>query len=159
MSNILQSVRVETKVTINRQKEVMVIFSESVMKNRLKRSLVEKSPWCHIWFEIKTPLCRKPCIQKKSYYGTLSRSHGRSFRIRHKKSPETPPGEGLTMTSYSASNKTSLSRKSSRIRHEKLPEVPPGGEIMMTSYPFHNKSSLSWKPCMATKTLLWNAIR
>jgi len=57
-------------------------------------------------------LSRKPCIpDKKSYYGTLSGSHGRSFKIRHEKSPEASLGGGLTMTSYPVGHKTSLSRK------------------------------------------------
>jgi len=60
----------------------------------------------------KAPLYRKPCIsQIKSYIGTLSGSHGRSFRIRHVESREAPPGGGLTTTSYPVGNKTSFSRK------------------------------------------------
>jgi len=46
----------------------------------------------------KTSSSRKPCIQIKSYYWTLSRSHGRSFRIRHEKVRVAPPGGGLMMT-------------------------------------------------------------
>jgi len=38
--------------------------------------------------------------QIKSYYGSLSGSHGQSFRNRHEKSPEAPPGEEITITSY-----------------------------------------------------------
>jgi len=56
----------------------------------------------------KTSLSWKPCIPIKSYYGTLSGSHGLSFRIRHEKSPEAPPGGEITMTSYPVSNNTSL---------------------------------------------------
>jgi len=41
----------------------------------------------------------------------LSGSHGRSFRIRHENSPEALRGEEITVTSYPACNKTSLSRK------------------------------------------------
>jgi len=44
-------------------------------------------------------------------YIYIWRSHGRSFRIRHEKSPEAPPSGEITMTSYKAFNKTSLSRK------------------------------------------------
>jgi len=65
------------------------------------------------------PACTKPrylgnhASQFKSYYGLLSGSHGRSFRIRHVKVRAAPPGEVLTMTmtSYTVGNKTSLSRK------------------------------------------------
>jgi len=46
--------------------------------------------------------------QAQIYYGTLSESHGRSFRIRYENSPEVPPGGGLTMTSYPVGNKTSI---------------------------------------------------
>jgi len=49
---------------------------------------------------IKHRYLRNHASQIKSYYGTLSGSHGRSFKIRHEKSPEAPPGGGLTMTSY-----------------------------------------------------------
>jgi len=53
----------------------------------------------------KTLLSR---ILDKSWYGTLSWSHGHSFRIRHEKSRKR--GE-ITMTSYPACNKTPLSLK------------------------------------------------
>jgi len=46
----------------------------------------------------KTTLAQKPCITDKSYYGSLSGSHGHSLRIRHEKSREAPLGGGLTMT-------------------------------------------------------------
>jgi len=49
--------------------------------------------------------------QMKSDYGTLSRSHGRSFRIRHKKWCEAPSDGEITMTLYAACNEASLSRK------------------------------------------------
>jgi len=44
--------------------------------------------------------------QIKRYYGTLSGSHGRSFRVRQEKSPEAPPGGGLAMMSYPVGNET-----------------------------------------------------
>jgi len=57
-------------------------------------------------------LSRKPCIpDKKNYYGTLSGSHGHSFRIGHDKVRAAPSGGGLTMTSYPVGNTTLLSRK------------------------------------------------
>jgi len=67
----------------------LITHSESVIKKCLKRPLAEI----------------------KSYYGTLSGSHGCSFRIRHGILPETPPGSKIKMTSYPACNKTSLSLK------------------------------------------------
>jgi len=51
----------------------------------------------------------KKTSQLKSYYGSLSGSNGRSFRIRHEKVRAALPGR-LTMTSYPFDNKTSLSR-------------------------------------------------
>jgi len=94
-------------------------------------------------------------------------SHGRSFRIRHENSLKAPPSAEITMTSYMACNKPSLSWmlcipyiksgygtqsgshiRSFRIRHEKSLEVPPSGELAMTSYPACNKPSLSRKPCI-----------
>jgi len=63
-------------------------------------------------FGNKTSLSRKTCFpDKKSYYGTLWGSHGRSFRIHHDEVRAAPPNGGLTMTSYAVGNKTSLSRK------------------------------------------------
>jgi len=49
---------------------------------------------------IKNRYLRDHASQIKSYYGTLSGSHGRSFRIRYAKSPEAPPGGEITMMSY-----------------------------------------------------------
>jgi len=59
----------------------------------------------------KTSLFWKPCILDKSLYKTSSGSHGRSFIIRHENSPEAPPSGEITITSYPACNKTSLSWK------------------------------------------------
>jgi len=113
----------------------------------------------------------------KSYYGTLSGSHGRSFRIRHENSPEAPPSEEIMVKSYPACNNTSLSRKSFildktfllnvirsharsiRIRHENSLEAPPSGEITLTSYPACNNTSLSRKPSISNKKFLWISIR
>jgi len=105
--------------------------------------------------------------QMKSYYGTLSGSHGQTFRIRHEKSRETPPGVDITMTSYPACNKSTFSRKpciadkkllltlSFIIHHKKS----PSGEIMMMSYPAGNKILLYRNPCIPDKKLLWNTMR
>jgi len=85
--------------------------------------------------------------------GTLSGSHGRSFRIRQEKIPEPPPCGKITMMSYPVGNKTFT------IRHEKSPVALPSEEVTMTSYPACNKTSLSRKLCIPDKKLLWNAIR
>jgi len=89
----------------------MVALSEFVLKNRPKRPLAADWRWRHIRLAIKSRYLGNYASQIKSYYGTLSRSHGRSFRIRHDKLPETPSGGEITMTSYPACNKTLLSRK------------------------------------------------
>jgi len=89
----------------------MFALSESVMKIRLKRTLAQKSRWRDIHLAIKPRYLENHASQIKSYYGTLSGSHGRSFRIRHENVLEATPGGGLTMTSYLVGNKTSLSRK------------------------------------------------
>jgi len=71
------------KVGIERYNDVMAALSESVMKNRLKRPLAEKSPRRHIRLAIKPRYLGNYATQIKNYYGSLSGSHGRSFRIRH----------------------------------------------------------------------------
>jgi len=97
------------KVTMEHNQGVMVPLSESVMKNRLKRPLAEKSRWRHIRLAIKPRYLGNHASQMKSYYRTLSGSHGRSFRIRHKKFPEAPSSIEITMTSYPPCNKIALS--------------------------------------------------
>jgi len=90
--------------------EVIVALSESVIKIRAKRPPSAKSRWNHIRLAKPRYLGNRAC-QIKSYYGTLSGSHGPSFRIRLEKAREAPPGGELTMTSYPVGNTTSLSRK------------------------------------------------
>jgi len=137
-----------------------------------KKIMMTSFPACN-----QTSLARKPCIPDKTIpHGTLLGSHGPSFRMRHNILHEVPSSGEITMTSYPACNKTSLSwkpsitykklpwntiRKSSpsfRIRHEKSPESLPSGEITMTSYPPCNETSLSRKPCIPDKKLLLNTI-
>jgi len=89
----------------------MVALSEYVIKNCLKRPVVEKSWWRHIRLAMKPRYLGNHASQIKSYYVTLSGSHGRTFRIRHEKSRKAPPGGEIMMLSYSAGNKTSLYRK------------------------------------------------
>jgi len=128
----------------------------------------------------KTSLSRKPCIADKSYYGSLSGSHDRSFRIRHEKSPEAPRGgekhdgviSGLQqnlaisetmhpwykkMLLWNAIRKSGSHSRTFRISHEKVRAALPGGGLTMTSYSVDNKTS-SRKPCMADKKLLWISI-
>jgi len=78
----------------------MFTLSESVMENRLKRPLAGKSRLRHIRLATKPRYLENHGSQIKRYYGTLSGSHGRSFRIRHEKSPEEPRCKD-TMTSKS----------------------------------------------------------
>jgi len=65
-----------------------------------------KSWWRHIWLAIKPCYLRNHGSQKNICYGTLSGSYGRSFRIRHVKSREAPPGGQITMMSYPACKKS-----------------------------------------------------
>jgi len=118
----------------------------------------------------KTLLSWNHASQIKSCYGTLSGSHGRSFRIRHEKSPEVPPVGGLTITSYPVGNTTSLSWNQCMVTKKLLWIIDwknpswnvcaafPGGGLTMTSCPVGNKTSLSRKPCIADKKLLWITI-
>jgi len=96
---------------MERYKEVIVALPKSVMKIRLKRTLVEKSRWHHIRLAIKPRYLGNRASHRKSYHGTLIGSHSPSFRNRHEKSPEAPPSGEITMTSYPACNQTSLARK------------------------------------------------
>jgi len=59
----------------------------------------------------KTSLSRKLCIPDKKLLRNAIRGHGRSFRNRHKKSPEVPPSEEITMTSYPPCKETPLFQK------------------------------------------------
>jgi len=68
--------------------------------------LAYKSRWRHIQLAMKPRYLGNHASQIKSYYGTPSGSHGRSFRIRHKNSPEALPSGEVTMTSYPACNKS-----------------------------------------------------
>jgi len=101
----------DTKVTIEPYQEFMVALSESVIKIRLKRSIAEKSQWRPVRLPMKPPYLWNHASQMKSYYGTLSESRGRSFRIRHEKSREALPSGEIMMMSYPVGNETLLSRK------------------------------------------------
>jgi len=83
----------------------VVAISQFVMNNFLKRPLAEKSRWRNIRLAIKPRYLGNHAFQIKSYYGTLSRSLGRTFSIHREKSREAPPGVEITMTSYPACNK------------------------------------------------------
>jgi len=96
--------------------EVTFALSESVMKNLLKRILAEKSRWRHIRLAIKPYYLRNHVSQVKSCYGSLSRSRGRSFRIRREKSREAPPGGQITMTSYLAAKPRYLENHALQIK-------------------------------------------
>jgi len=111
MSNISETVRDTRNVSMNHDYETEVALSDFVNNTCVKRSLAEKSRWCHIRLAIKPRYLGNHASQIKRYYGMLSGSRGRSFRISHEKSPETLPSGEVTMTSYPPCNKTSLSRK------------------------------------------------
>jgi len=129
-------------VSMNHDYETGVALSDSVNKTCVKRSLAEKSRIRHTRLAINPRYLGNHASQIKSYYRTLSGSHGRSFRIRHKKSPEAPLVEksqwrhirlanklrclgkhASQMKSYWRTQSGSHGR-SFRIRHEKSPEAP-----------------------------------
>jgi len=62
---ISETINPRWNVTMERYEEVMVTLSKSVMKNCLKRFLVDKSRWRHIRLAIKISLSRTPCIPDK----------------------------------------------------------------------------------------------
>jgi len=111
MSNYSETVRDTRNMSMNHDHEIGVALSDSVNKTCVKRPLAEKSRWRHFPLAIKPRYLGNHASQIKRWYRTLSGSHGRSFRSRHEKSPEAPPSGEITMTSYPACNKTSLSRK------------------------------------------------
>jgi len=154
MSNNSETVRDTRNMSMNHDYETGVALSDSVNKTCMKRPLAEKSRWRHFRLAIKPRYLGNHVSHIKSYFGSLSGSHARSFRIRPKQSSEAPLGEKIMMTSYPACNKTLLSQKPCirdtkllwntirklwsldfRIRHEKSREAPPGGQITMRSYP------------------------
>jgi len=85
---------------MERYQEVIIALLKYVMKNHLKHPLAEKLRRRHIRFALKPRYLGNQASQKKSYYGTLSGCHGRSFRIRHEKLPEAPPSGEITMKLY-----------------------------------------------------------
>jgi len=111
MSNNSETVRDTRNMSINQDYKTGVALSDSVNKTCVKRSLAEKSLYDVISVGNKTCYLVNHASQLKNYYGTLTGSHGRSFKIIHEKSPEAPPGGEIAMTSYPVGNKTSLSRK------------------------------------------------
>jgi len=110
-SNNSETVRDTRNMSMNHDKETGDALLDSVNKTFVKRPLAEKSRWRHIRLAIKPRYLGNHACQIKSYYRTLSGSHDRSFRIRHKKSPEAPSTGKITVTSYPVGNETSLSRK------------------------------------------------
>jgi len=111
MSNNFETVRDTQNMSMNYDYETGVAHSDSVNKTCVKCPLAEKSWWRHIRLAIKPRYPENHTSQMKSNYGTLLGNHGRSFRIRHEKSPEASTGGEITMTLYMVCNKTSLSRK------------------------------------------------
>jgi len=79
-------------MSMNHDCQAWIAFSDSVKKTCVKRCLAEKSRCRHIRLAIKPRYLGNHASQIKGYYGLLSESHGRSFRIRHEKSREAPPG-------------------------------------------------------------------
>jgi len=85
--------------------EVMVALSESIMKNCLKRPWRRNQDDVISYLQTKERNLVNHTSQIKSYYGSLSGSQGRSFRIRHEKTREAPLGGEIMMKSYPACKK------------------------------------------------------
>jgi len=64
----------QLKITIERYQEVMVALLKSVLKNRLKRPLAEKSRWRHIRLAIKPRYLGNHASQIKRYWITFMKS-------------------------------------------------------------------------------------
>jgi len=162
---------------MNHNYETGVVLSDSVNKTCVKRPLAEKSRWRHFPLAIKPRYLENHASQIKSYYGTLWRSHDRSFRIRHEKSPKAPLVEksrwrhirlaikpcyiGNHASQIKSYNGTLSGSQgcSFIIRHEKSFEVPPGLGLAITSYPVGYTTSLSRKPCTVAKSYYWSLTR
>jgi len=145
------------------------LFENPSWKSACSAPWFEDWRWRHIRLAIELHYLGNHASRIKSYSASLSGSQGRYFRIRNEKSREALPGGEITMTSYPACNKTSLSRKpciaeksyywslsgshgrSFRIRNENARAAYPGGGLTMTSYHVGNTISLSRKPCLAAK--------
>jgi len=158
---------------MNQDYETGFALSDSVNKSCVKGPLAEKSQLRHFRLAIKPRYLGNHASQLKRYYGSLSGSHARSFRIRHENRLKRPLVEKsrwrhirLAIKPCYLGNHASQiksyygtlsgSRGSSfRIRHGKSSEAPSGGGLTMTSYPVGNKSSLCRKPFLATKKMLW----
>jgi len=111
MSNNSETVWDTRNISMKHDYETGVVLSDFVNKICVKRPLVEKLRLGHTRLAIKPRYLGNHASQIKSYYGTLSESHGRSFRFRRENSPEAPLCVEITMTSYPASKETSLSPK------------------------------------------------
>jgi len=111
ISNNSETVKDTRNMSINHEYETGVALSDSVNKTCVKRPLAEKSRLRRFRLAMKPRYLRNHASQTKSYQEILSGSFGRSFIIRHEKSPEAPASGEITMTSYPGRNKTSSSRK------------------------------------------------
>jgi len=100
----------QIKSSMDRNQKFLVAFSESVMKNCVKRPLAEKLRCCHVRLAIKLRYLGNHASEIKSYCGTLSGINGCSSIIRHETLREVPGG-GLTNMTYPVGKTTSLSRK------------------------------------------------
>jgi len=110
MSNNSETVRDTRNISMIHDYKTGVALSDSVNKICVERPLAGKSRWRHVRLTIKPRYLGNHASQIKSCYGTLSGSHGRSFRLLHENLREVPPSVEITMTSYPACNETSLSR-------------------------------------------------
>jgi len=111
MSNNYEAVRDTRNMSKHHEYETGDALSDSVNKTFVNCTLAKKSRWRYIRLAKKPRYLGNHASHIRSYYGSLSRSHGRPFGIRHEILPEAPPSEEITMTSYPVGNRTSLTWK------------------------------------------------
>jgi len=98
-------------MSMNHDYETGVALSDSVNETSVKRFPAEKyDDVIYVW-QLNLVISKNHASQIKSYYGSVSESHGRSFRILHENVRYAPPGGGMAMTSYPVGNTTSSSQK------------------------------------------------
>jgi len=101
----------DKKLLWNAIRKSWSLFQKPSYKLAWSDSWRKKSRWRHIRLAIKPRYLGNHASRIKIYYGTLSGSHSRSFRISYENVRAAPLGGVQTMTSYPVGNKTSLTRK------------------------------------------------
>jgi len=142
------------KVTMERYQEVILILSETIMKNHLKHPLAEKSRWRHIRLAIKPRYLgyhawcipdkklllnairkTRSLFQNSSWKIVGKRPLAEKSRWRHIRLAIKPRYLGNYASQINNYYGTLLGShgRSFRIRHEHVSAARPGGGLTMTS--------------------------